>query len=110
MGAVLAVNVPLRPMVEKTLALINILEDFALMEASCAIIRIFQECPDIRLPPMSVRKNTRKLRISDRSCERLVTNLMSRMRFFMMCKRAESVVTVDRFKNRAALLRFANGK
>ncbi len=26
-------------------------EDFALMEASCAIIRLLQEFPNIRLPP-----------------------------------------------------------
>lgn len=29
----------------------NLLEDFALMEASCLIVRILQEFPDIRLPP-----------------------------------------------------------
>ena len=34
-----------------TLAIDEILEDFALMEASCLIVRILQEFPDIRLPP-----------------------------------------------------------
>lgn len=33
------------------LLLINFEEDFALMEASCAIVRILQTFPNIRLPP-----------------------------------------------------------
>jgi hypothetical protein len=33
------------------LELINFAEDFALLEASCAIVRIIQTFPQLRLPP-----------------------------------------------------------
>lgn len=36
----------------------RVIEDFALMEASCAIVRVLQTFPNIRLPPDIIKDET----------------------------------------------------